>query len=155
MHQHSTASTEKQLHPRTTKDNKHTFNPAQRSIINTNRKSTTYPDNQRRTRDTQQRNPHRDAQSIAPPHNRPPETANHQRELTNVGIFLINNRTKRYSIVSFILVTNLKMLNKNTRICTLSFKIYVNIFGTIFRSNRYNMKNICTVQSIQYCTLFM
>jgi len=57
--------------------------------------------------------------------------------------------------VSFILVTNLKILNKNTRICTLSFKFYVNIFGTIFRWNRYKMKNICTVPSIQYYTLFM
>ena len=48
MYEHSIASTEKQLHLWTIKDNKYTFNLAQWSIINTNGKSITYFDNQRR-----------------------------------------------------------------------------------------------------------
>ena len=69
--------------------------------------------------------------------------------MTTVGIFLINNRTKRYSLVSFILVTNLKILNKNTRICTLSFKFMLIFLAQSFAKTDIKWRTVvqCRVYS--------
>ena len=69
--------------------------------------------------------------------------------LTNVSTFRVNNRKKKLFIsVIHRSYMYFKILNKNTRVCTLSFKFYA-IFCTILLS-RYKMKNICTVH-VQYC----
>ena len=70
--------------------------------MNTNRKSIAQYDNQLLIRDIQQYNLHRDAQSIAPLYNRLFKMVNHSRELTNIGVFRITIRIKKYSSVSFI-----------------------------------------------------
>ena len=60
--------------------------------------------------------------------------------------FRITNRKKKI-FVSIIYRRHMyfKILNKNTRVCTLSFQFYV-FFGTILCWSSYKMKNILHVQ---------
>ena len=89
---------------------------------------------------------HRDAHSIAPSYNLLFKMVNHWRKLTNIGVFRITNRKKKI-FVSIIYRRHMyfKILNKNTRVCTLSFQFYV-FFGTILCWSSYKMKNILHVQ---------
>ena len=96
-----------QLYLWTIKHNKYTFNLAQWLITNTNRKSIAQYDNELRIRDIQQHNSHKDAQSIVPLYNRLFKMVNHSRELTNISVFLITIRIKKYSFKSFIVVTGI------------------------------------------------